>query len=179
MRRAAPPSALSPAVLRHFAVLTLVITGGLAMFASGENRAYLAEQVHQRQMQTEALRAQREKASQRTVVVDGLRLAPGTRLGNPDVGEEGLQISNTVPSAPVYSADFPPPANLTPSTVKIGPDGLARDPRGMVIPLPAANMRMRGKPGQAQPRVQTPPSEQEVNAMIEASAMRGGRPGGE
>lgn len=180
MRRAAPPSALSPAVLRHIAVLTLVITGGLAMFASGENQAYLAEQVRQRQMQTEALRAQRENASKRTVVVDGLRLAPGTRLGNPDVGETGPPVSNTVPMASVYTADLPPPANVNVSTVRIGPDGLARDARGMVIPLPAGQMRLRGKPGQGRPKdAQTPPSEQEVHAMIEASAQRAGRPSGE
>ena len=180
MRRALQPPALSPAVLRHFAVLTLVITGGLAMFASGENQEYLAEQVRQRQMQTEALRAQREKATQRTVVVDGLRLAPGTRLGNPDVGDAGPPIINTVPAAPVYSADFPPPPNVNVSTVRIGPDGLARDAAGMVIPLPAMNMRTRGKPGQPRPRASgLPPSEQEVNAMIEASARRAGRPSGE
>lgn len=37
MSRIAPPLAIKPAMYRHFAVLTLVLTACIAMFADGEN----------------------------------------------------------------------------------------------------------------------------------------------
>ena len=44
MRRAVTP-AIPPSMYRHFAVMTLVVTTGLAMFADGENRQAQATQV--------------------------------------------------------------------------------------------------------------------------------------
>src|SRR5687768_1881042 len=44
MRRAATP-AIPPSMYRHFAVVTLALTTGLAMFAQGENREAQAAQV--------------------------------------------------------------------------------------------------------------------------------------
>lgn len=174
MRRIAPAS-VSPDVLKHFAVLTLVITGGLAMFANGEKRNALAEQVRQRQMQAEAVRAARAKASQRTVVVDGLRIAPGTRVDNSDVRPDFEPSTNVQGPAPVMLADFPQAAVAGPAVPPgVGPG--IRDANGRMAPPPPVNMRMRPRQGQPQPvaRSAPPSSEQEVNAMIQASAQRAG-----
>ncbi len=175
MRRVAPASALSPKVLRHFAVLTLFITGGLAMFANGENQSVVAEQIQKRQMQNEALRASSQRATQHTVVIDGLRVAPGTRLAPADVGDDRVAPTNFVPSDPPALEDFPEARTIVPvRPPAIGPDG--RDARGMMVPPPAMAMRSR-KPGQPKSATRRePPSEDEVNALIQASAQRAGRP---
>jgi hypothetical protein len=180
MRRAVPNLPVSPNMLRHFAVLTLVITGGLAMFAGGENQSFLAEQVKQRQMKTEAVRAERQKATEHTVVIDGLRVAPGTRLGPANVENDSSPPANVLPAPPPLS-DFPMKGGVTPS--RMGPD---MPTNAKTVPPPAMTMRTRpkpaGKPGQLQPGAsQARTSEEDVNAIIQASAQRGAsnRPNGD
>ena len=48
MRRAAPPLPISPKLLKHFAVVTLVLTACIAMFADGESREAIQDQVELR-----------------------------------------------------------------------------------------------------------------------------------
>ena len=62
MSRAAPTIPVSAKMYRHFAVVTVTITTCLAIFADGENRQALAEEVAARQQQNELRAAEQEKS---------------------------------------------------------------------------------------------------------------------
>ncbi|MEC9068111.1 MAG: hypothetical protein VX569_12615, partial [Pseudomonadota bacterium] len=52
MARRARPTGLNAKVYRHFAVITVCLTGTLAIFADGENRAAVAHTIDYREGQT-------------------------------------------------------------------------------------------------------------------------------
>lgn len=175
MRKSAPTLPVSTDMLRHFAVLTVVITAGLAMFANGENENVIAEQIRQREMKNQALRMEREKASQRTVVIDGLRVAPGTRVGSADVDTDHFTttgISGGGDYGDGYSlpAAYRPVGNPNAEAVEF-----ERDANGMPIAPTAAFMRKGLKPGQRQsPVARERRTKEGVDAIIQASEERAG-----
>jgi len=61
MARAHTPT-LSPQMFRHFAVITVVITGLIAMFADGEGRAMIEEQAHKAEQRSQMQAAEAAKA---------------------------------------------------------------------------------------------------------------------
>lgn len=61
MARVMPTSTISPKMFQHFAVITVVITGMLAMFADGEGREALEATVEKHQARAEADRIEQEK----------------------------------------------------------------------------------------------------------------------
>ncbi len=64
MSRSAPIIPVDAKMYRHFAIATVMITGCLAMFASGENREALEAQLAENQQQNAARQAEQEKAEQ-------------------------------------------------------------------------------------------------------------------
>ena len=56
MRRTIAP-AIPPKMYRHFAVVTVLLTAGLALFADGENREAVAGHIEQRQQEAEVREA--------------------------------------------------------------------------------------------------------------------------
>lgn len=182
MRRAAPTLPVTAKMLRHFAIVSVVITSGLAMFASGEGQEILTEKARQTQLRAQEVRNQRQRATQRTVVVDGLRVAPGTKLAPAEVGGGGGPSGSggesiydpTDSPALAYAGQGPQQGAAGPRGP--GPDGVIRDANGAVIPPPAALMRNRGKPGQAQTPSNRPnaPTQAQIDAVIAASAQRAG-----
>lgn len=175
MRRVAPTIPVSPDMLRHFAALTLVITAGLAMFASGEGQQVIAEQVQQRELRTQQVRMDRQEAQQQAVVVDGLRLAPGTRLGAADVDTPHFDTEGL--SGPMQTSAYRAAAPAGAGPGASGPQGLVLDANGTVIPPPAGQMRQRPKPGQPQAaRAPRRLTQEDVDAIEAASAARAGTP---
>lgn len=69
MARAHTPT-LTPQMFRHFAVITVVITGLIAMFADGEGRAMIEEQAHkvEQRSQMQAAEAARADSARHEVV---------------------------------------------------------------------------------------------------------------
>lgn len=65
MRRAAPPLPISPKLLKHFAVVTLVLTACIAMFADGESREAIQDQVELRAANNTLLATEAEKLGPR------------------------------------------------------------------------------------------------------------------
>ena len=61
MRRAAPPLPISPKLLKHFAAITLVLTASIAMFADGESREVITDQVDMRAARNQLLETEAEK----------------------------------------------------------------------------------------------------------------------
>lgn len=177
MRRAAPPPLpVSPALLRHFAVVTVVITAGLAMFASGENREIVVEQIKAQQQKNHAKQVEREKGGNRRVVVEGMRTAPGVSYDAPEEyrdppgGGGGGGSSDSGWSDAGVGPVAPPPRELaSPAPFE------AKDPNGMPIggrapQSPSASGAKR--PGvAARPR---PPTQAQIDAMLAASRARAG-----
>lgn len=61
MARRANPAALNAKMYRHFAVVTVCLTGALAILADGENREAVAEELARRDRQAELKRAEAAK----------------------------------------------------------------------------------------------------------------------
>lgn len=70
MARAAPTLPISPRMFRHFAVITVAITGCVALFADGEGREAIASELAARQQKNQVLIAEAEKVGKRTVGFD-------------------------------------------------------------------------------------------------------------
>ena len=75
MRRAAPTGPLSPRLIKHFAVTTVVLTGLLALFASGEQwgaRAQIgAVEAHNQLLKTEAEQVGTRRLAAKLIVSPG------------------------------------------------------------------------------------------------------------
>ena len=171
MRRAAPAVGFSPKLLRHFAIVTVVITSCIAMFADGENRQALADTVHTQQVRNSARLAENEKLGSRALVgtkpanhqsyssvpVDD---APSTSFGGgyippEDFGTELQDYRWSGAAEPEYFEE---------SSGAIGPvGGLASDPQ-----FGGAKGPPKRKPAK-RPRN---PTQQEIEAMIAASRAR-------
>ncbi len=88
---------VTPQMLRHFAVLTVMITGCLAMFADGENRELIGEKLKERQARNVMLAADAQRGDKRKAQVAGLTVAPGMHIqsGGDDAPASGGASSGT------------------------------------------------------------------------------------
>ena len=178
MRRATPSMPVTPVMLRHFAVLTLVITSCIAIFASGENREFVDQQIRAKSTKNAAAPAQVGQASQ-PKVIGGLNIAPGTQLGGAaggggyvetdvqagdETGGDGGGGSSGEVAGGGESAVFRP----TGGSPMAGP--MAGVPPGS-FPPPGAGPQRRGPPN-AQP--QRKPTAQEIERMMAAARARSG-----
>jgi hypothetical protein len=107
MRRPPPVTAIKPSMLKHFLVVTAVLTGCIVMFATGENGQALQEQVQQRQEQNRVLAAQKAQGTVRKV--NGLVIAKGTNLSDNSGGGGETASTPVAQTATTYAAtpDFP------------------------------------------------------------------------
>jgi hypothetical protein len=180
MRRAAPTIPVTPVMLRHFAVVTVAITGCIAMFADGENREFIEDQLKARQAKTMAMRADAQKGS-KLKTVGGLRIAKGTKLDNSSNDSPGPA------SAPDTGGSFYPDASYAEMAQQApaGAAGLAYSPHiangsGNYMPQsgtkrPARNGRKPALPPEQDPKVLTElAKQQEIDAQNAARAGRSG-----
>lgn len=87
MARHAPTLPITPKMLRHFAVATVTITGMLALFADGESREAIENQ----------LTAQKEK--------NAVKIAERDAGGKRSVTAITKKYQNTAPPPPVFGGD--------------------------------------------------------------------------
>lgn len=161
---------VSPKLFRHFAVITVVITSGLAMFANGENREALAETIKAQQAKNSARHAEQGKpgtsrsigkskqaqaAAQNNVPVDD--------GGPPPVSAGGGGSSDMDSAWSGGASGFGGPGETATGDDAMGPIGPAGSgPQGVT-----------GRPGG--PKTNKPPrrpSQQQVEAMLAASRAR-------
>ena len=191
MRRTTPTQPVTPAMLRHFAVLTVVITSCLAIFAQGENnsleearRAVASKNGSAGAFSVNgaAKQAQERKALRE---IGGLKIAADTKIGggfradaviereaaSSDGGGSGSGSgsgdtgnntdANSSPAAVAGQPMMPPPGS-NPVQLSPGPPGM---PPGV-----GPNQR-RGPPTAQPPRK---PTAQEIDRMIAAARERSG-----
>jgi hypothetical protein len=135
MPRVAPKSLVEPKMLRHFAVLTLALTGLLAMFAIGEDRKAFEEELAERRENKELKQAELELAKQgkggnTTLVFKDNRKTKTTWA--PDYGQPGV---NHVPidgaGSPELAAGRGPQFIDITGTARQGSEQLTAAPPGM------------------------------------------------
>lgn len=77
MARRANPAALNAKMYRHFAVVTVCLTGALAILADGENREAVADELAKREQRAELERVEAEKFGQPRLVTSVARRGDG------------------------------------------------------------------------------------------------------
>lgn len=98
-------------MFRHFAVITLAITFCLAMFADGEKRQAITEQVEQRQAQNEALKAESDALGKKRFASKGMkfndsRKAKGSFGFDPAVPDDDTGTSGNGPKPSLNLASY-------------------------------------------------------------------------
>lgn len=174
MSRIAKTLPVTPKMYRNFAVVTVVITGFIAIFADGENKAYVEDQIAQAK-KTNSTGAKVAKASDETK--GGLRVRDnGAAAGSfgADSGSDGGGGSNSFSSGDSPSGTTTPRRRLPPQMrPKRLADGrslvpLSPDDQGNPLPMTMANADQTG----ARPDERASP--EQIEAMIEASRARSG-----
>ena len=170
MRRTAPTGPLSPQLIKHFAITTVVLTGLLAVFASGEDWGAQAQigavGAHNQLLKTEADQVGPRRLAAKLIVRPG-----PARLGfddDPpyDFGERGNNSApQPAPHQPMqalgdHSATSPELPNTTP--IDNGGSAPTADP---LLKNPKA-------------RAQGVPTAQEIADITAHSARRSGQAGG-
>jgi hypothetical protein len=170
-----PDLPVTPAMLRHFSVVTIAATACLAMFASGENSAA--------RQGDSAIAAGTEKAAlaqaktEKPREIGGLRIAKGTDLRSADDEDYRDRIEEPVVGDiryvdPSFGAPRTPetPALAAGPTAGMDPQ-VVRDPTG--VPLLGAVQRRPGQRVAPPPRA---PTQAEYDRMVAATRLRSGTP---
>jgi len=197
MRRAAPRVPISPAMLRHFAAVTVVATVCLALFANGENAEVSAQGTKPEAAasaesggvmismfggaEEAALKKSREGGKRE---VSGITIGKNTRLedntadadsdgGSSGGGGDG-NIDNFYGTAPAIGATpiSREAANLPQRAAPAasGPQPIVRDAGG--VPIPAFATKRSVLPGSA--NAQRGPSQEDIARLLEESRARNG-----
>jgi hypothetical protein len=180
MARRAPQPALSPKMLRHFAVATAALTACLALFADGEGRNEFGQSVAVREREAAAaVAAAGEKVKPKFSLNSQIRDARRTYV--PFAGDDG--DSGAGYGAPMDSAAGSDGGSSNPGGGYSGPPVSAsreesrETARGPLIPGPIkAQLGDQGSappPGRRPPAVRRP-SQQELDQLEAKSMQRSG-----
>ena len=164
---------VSPKLFRHFAVITVVITSGLAMFANGENREALAGTIEAHQAKSAAQQAEYAKPGGHRRI-GGSRQAAAAANNDVPVDDGGPAPVSAGGSSDMDAAWAQGPSGSGGAGVSAAGDGAA----GAIGPARSGPRDAKGPPGG--PRAAKPPrrpSQRQVENMLAASRTRasGGR----
>jgi hypothetical protein len=192
MRRAAPTLPVTPTMLRHFAVVTLLATASLAMFASGENKSALLEAQKAQSARgggTWGTSPQKRADAAAPRTAGGLQLASGTRLqqsNNYDEPEDirsGQEVLGDVRNLDPQYRTLPQGSLAGPSGVSgasaalaAAPPVIKRDPSG--IPVPPMRAGQGNPPSNARPAPPRQATKEDIDRMMEASRARAAKGNG-
>lgn len=183
MSRSAPVIPVNAKMYRHFAIATVLITGTLAMFASGENRQAMEDHLAAQQRLVKAQEAERKLAAEgrggnsatnfqdkRKVKgsfgSDGVeQLTPSSRPKNYGGYANSVQAELVAAEPVLFTASTGP--GVDPNAIA----GASGPPPGMSPEQYAymLNQKKRKKPAGTPPEK---PTEQQIEAMFEASKAR-------
>ncbi|MCB2076592.1 MAG: hypothetical protein KDE55_02725, partial [Novosphingobium sp.] len=93
MSRIAKSPTFDPKVYRHFAIITVIATGCLALFADGENKEYVREQTELNQSASEARKEQEAKG--KAEAEKGMAFKDGRSTGMGFSGDPGPPTSSS------------------------------------------------------------------------------------
>lgn len=171
MARVAPALPISPKLFRHFAVVTLVITCCIAMFADGEGREAMAAQIDERKKQNDLLVAQAKTVGQRSIGLGKIKTEKGVvALANANLNETE---SDSAFGAPMdtpggSSSDIEEAPSSSSPPGPLGRIGQVTGANPVSVIPPHARQQA---PRSAQPKR---PSQAQLQNMIAASQRRSG-----
>ena len=159
MARVMPTSAISPKMFQHFAIITVVITGLLALFADGESREAIEATVARNQAHAAASQAERSSGKAGKPVFKRADGQVEGRFG----GEEGM------PATPrkQFKRRKPPGARIAGPFDRPLPPGVSAEEY-------AERTRL-----QRESYEKNRPSEETVERILEQSRRRSNRGGGD
>lgn len=174
MRRAAPTAGLSPQLIKHFAIATVSVTALLALFATDADWGAQA-QLDEVEAKNRLAAAETEKLGAKKITAK-LKIRRSSSVGptgdigvdNPSGGGGSLNPDEPVSRRGDY-AD-PARANRPANAVAQAHDRIAAPPG--LAPPPHSNPK--GAPPQSQQRK---PTQEQLEAMLEASRQRSGASG--
>ncbi len=177
MRRAAPTIPVSPKLLKHFAVVTIVLTGALAMFADEGSRSAIEDGIKSQQDYNEARAIEAAKLGPRKLV-SGLKDNRGTMgFGGEEAGPSGGSGSygggggGSAPRGPrARDAAFVPPPNLP-----TRPGATVAVQSGPYDELELPDVTSGNKPKKKQPYR---PDAKAIEEIQQVSKQRSGNPNG-
>lgn len=176
MAQSAPIIPVNAKMYRHFAIATVLITGCLAMFASGENREALADTIESQQQKVEVQQAQKKLTPAKRSNFTDKRKVKGSfgsdedmRWRPPSIARRSSGFAQTTEAELVAAPEF----------TSGGEDQAGPGSQTMAGPLPPgmspseyaqANNQKKKKKKPVQPSRKM--SEQEVESMFAASDAR-------
>jgi len=162
MRRQAPNLPISPKLLKHFAIATVVITGLLALFAGGDG-GDVGAKIEQRAAQTELARAEPASLGRKTIS-NTLAVRPGTDLSG-DFDSDGRMAG----TGDLGGGRIGPPTQAHPDRPALP----AYAPPPGLLARPGATVSRTGMIG-AKPRKPFHPNAEQQAAILRKSAERSG-----
>lgn len=165
-----PLLGISPKMYRHFAIITVVISATVAMFADGNRREAISDGIAKREQRAELTKQEREKFGSPQV---GTLPAQGGSWGSESNGGFGspMDASQANDGSAVFAGD------RTPMIVRIevDPAVLAKmTPEQRAAYLKKLEEERRRRIEQGQPI----PDQSQIQNLIAASAARSGSDGG-
>jgi hypothetical protein len=177
MRRAAPTIPVSPKLLKHFAAVTIVLTGALAMFADEGSRSAIADGIESQQDYNEARAIEATKLGPRKLV-SGLKDNRRTMgFGGEEAGPSGGSGSyggsgggSALRGQRPRDAMLVPPPNLP-----TRPGATVTVQSGPYDELELPSVTAGNKPRKKQPYR---PDAKAIEAIQQVSSQRSGNPNG-
>ncbi len=187
MRRTTPQLPVTPAMLRHFAILTGVATLCLAMFATGENADGAAGKAQvasgEGGMMSAMLGAEERalkgnQAQKPAKVVNGLTIGAGRRPvndgGSGDEGEPDRQEAGGQGDIRNFYPQQGQPSSGVVASVEPGLQTAAMVKDAAGVPAPAANAASRPRAGLGRTQAPRQATPQDYDRMMAESQRRAG-----
>lgn len=178
MRRPVQSLPISPTLLKHFAAVTVVLTGLIALFAGGEQSQF-AEELAEREARNQLAQTEAKTVGSKEVADDAPRRTAGS-WGSAGQEDPGFGGASTDPNPPPMMATNapkgrqigpnrgrPPYLMPPPGAARIGPGG--EPMRGIPRDDEDANPRVPSEP--------TSPTADQAAALLQSSMARSGGSG--
>lgn len=168
MNPAARTLPIPPSLFRHFAMITIAITGCVALFADGESREAIAAEIETRTDRNDLLRAEADKLGNRKLKANGLRLRDSNRAYMAFAPDEPVSDANY--GNPMDGSETTVGASLRPGAPALNLPGAGAAPVAATPPPPGLPAGAK----QAAPRKAVQPSEEQLAEIAAASRARSG-----
>ncbi len=170
MSRAAPPLPITPKLFKHFATLTIVITVCVAVFADGEGREMVTEQVAAVEAQNRVLKVEAQKLGERHLGAGKMHFRPEKRSHLAFAPDAPEQSETNLESY----AEARPARQRPAGTIGCNRQAQPQSHRSPQRCPPPASGNMAANPGQSGTPPQNGPSEDQIAKIEEASRARSG-----
>ncbi len=179
MSRIATALPVTPKLYKHFAIVTLVITLGMAMFANGEGHQAVADEIAAREAKNQLLRDEATQIGPRHFRINNLKVRTNNKTYLPFAPDENQFIDETRGAVAAYGQNIGAGSagtRLNPADY-LRPDGApGMGPNSQGAPPITLDTAPGGKINRPKVVKRAPPklSTQQTESMMEAAQTRAG-----